>query len=78
MIERQTGIVFLKAVPDRKRRALTRIIRERCDVNGTIISDMWRAYHRLERSGYPHCMVNHSYSFYDRHTGAHTNTIECV
>lgn len=42
----------------------------------TIISDYWRAYNCLEQEGYQHLRVNHSLTFKDPETGAHTNSIE--
>ena len=68
IIERGTGIVYMVQVKTRDKKTLTKIIQDRCNVNATIISDMWKAYHKLGRKGYRHYMVNHSYSFVDRHT----------
>jgi hypothetical protein len=42
----------------------------------TIISDCWAAYRDLDAHGYTHHTVNHSIQFVNKHSGAHTNTIE--
>ncbi|GFT23073.1 uncharacterized protein TNCV_1858261 [Trichonephila clavipes] len=41
-----------------------------------IISDCWKAYNCLSHEGYQHLRVNHSLTFKDPETGAHTNSIE--
>ncbi|GFU62559.1 putative transposase-like protein [Trichonephila clavipes] len=41
-----------------------------------IISDCWKAYNCLSHEGYQHLRVNHSLTFKDPESGAHTNSIE--
>ncbi|KAK9711735.1 ISXO2-like transposase domain [Popillia japonica] len=38
--------------------------------------DCWKAYDVLHQEGYEHLKVNHSITFKDPETGAHTNSIE--
>ncbi|KMQ82689.1 protein tssc4-like isoform x1 protein [Lasius niger] len=40
------------------------------------MSDCWKAYACLEDEGFEHLSVNHSLTFKDPDTGAHTNSIE--
>lgn len=42
----------------------------------TIISDCWSAYSRLSDEGFEQLRVNHSVTFKDPDSGAHTNSIE--
>ncbi|GFW13383.1 DDE_Tnp_IS1595 domain-containing protein [Trichonephila clavipes] len=53
-----------------------KVIREWILPGTTIISDCWRAYECLSDEGYRHLAVNHSLTFKDPETGAHTNAIE--
>lgn len=41
-----------------------------------VISDCWKAYNCLEKEGYQHLTVNHSYNFVGPKSKAHTNIIE--
>ncbi|GFW97317.1 DDE_Tnp_IS1595 domain-containing protein [Trichonephila clavipes] len=55
---------------------LPELIREWILPGTTIIPDCWRAYECLSDEGYRHLTVNHSLTFKDPETGAHTNAIE--
>ncbi|GFV23249.1 mitotic-spindle organizing protein 2A [Trichonephila clavipes] len=57
-------------------RSVRKVIREWILPGTTIISDCWRAYECLSDEGYRHLTVNHSLTFKDPETGAHTNAIE--
>jgi transposase-like protein len=75
-VERETGICFMIPVDHRGKDILLAIIKH-CILPGTtIISDCWRAYNCLSDEGFIHETVNHSKTFKDPETGAHTNTIE--
>ncbi|KAJ0032074.1 hypothetical protein NQD34_002155, partial [Periophthalmus magnuspinnatus] len=56
-----------------RRRHLVPIIARHVRVGSSVISDEWRAYRIL---GYHHYTVNHSRSYVDPNTGAHTQHIE--
>ena len=77
-IERNTDKCFLVTCPGNKRDAasLIPIIKEFIQPGTTILTDMWKSYINLDSHGYIHHDVNHSRSFVDPSTGAHTNTIE--
>ena len=74
--ERGTGRTFLVAVHDRSAETLIGLIKQWILPGTTIISDCWAAYNSLREEGYTHFTVNHSITFVDQTTGAHTNTIE--
>ena len=75
-VERGSGKTFLVPVADRTADSLVTIIKNRIEPGTRIISDCWAAYWTLSDEGYEHQTVNHSISFVDEETGAHTNTIE--
>ncbi|GFS47192.1 mitotic-spindle organizing protein 2A [Trichonephila clavipes] len=52
------------------------VIKEWVVPGSVIISDCWKAYDCLSHDGYQHLRVNHSLTFKDPETGAHTNPIE--
>lgn len=53
------------------------LIAHHVKVGSTINSDEWRAYRNaLPQLGYTHFTVNHSVSYVDAQTGAHTQHIE--
>ena len=76
---RETGQVFMRIVKDRKRETLQKIIKEYVLPGTVILTDCWAAYNDLkhiEHLDYCHNTVNHSDTYVDPVTGAHTNTIE--
>ncbi|XP_050691605.1 uncharacterized protein LOC126983150 [Eriocheir sinensis] len=76
---KETRDVFLYAVERRDRSTLESCIKEIILPGSTIVSDMWKAYEKIEDiSGYnfKHLTVNHSENFVDPITGAHTQQIE--
>jgi len=75
-VERATGRTFLVAVHDRSAETLIGLIKQWILPGTTIISDCWAAYNSLREERYIHFTVNHSITFVDQTTGAHTNTIE--
>ena len=75
---RETGDLFLQIVTDRTKETLIPIIRQHIELGTTIISDCWKPYRCLKQQGYRHLTVNHSKTFLNRASGAHTNTIEGV
>lgn len=75
-IERGSGRCFFSAVENRTRDTLLSVIKENILPGTTIVSDCWKAYDCLSYEGFIHLTVNHSLTFKDPDTGAHTNTIE--
>lgn len=75
-VERETGRCFMIPVDSRGKDVLLCIIKHFILPHTTIISDCWRAYNCLDDEGYIHQTVNHSKTFKDPETGAHTNSIE--
>ena len=62
---------------ERSRRDLVPLLAHHVKVGSTIVSDEWRAYRNaLPQLGYTHFTVNHSVSYVDAVTGAHTQHIE--
>lgn len=78
IIERDSKRFRLIPCPGNKRDAATLfpIIQQNISPGTTINSDKWKAYARLNSSGFYHFTVNHSENFVDPVTGAHTQTIE--
>jgi hypothetical protein len=75
-IERGTGRTFLFAAHDRSAETLIGLIKQWILPGTTIISDCWAAYISPREEGYTHFTVNHSITFVEEKTGAHSNTIE--
>ena len=75
-VERGTGRCFFRVVEGRDAETLLPIVRDWVLPGTTIISDCWKAYNCLENEGYEHLRVNHSLTYVDPETGAHTNAIE--
>ncbi|KAM8701340.1 hypothetical protein ACLKA7_000891 [Drosophila subpalustris] len=75
-IERESGDFFIVPVESRSTESLLSIIKERVADGSTIISDCWRAYNCLESEEFVHQTVNHSKTFVDPKTQAHTKNIE--
>jgi transposase-like protein len=79
---RETGEVFaVVMLPNKEGKKLTgkqviEVIKSRCTVNSTIITDEFRAYNSLNKIGYEHFRVNHSLGQYSAGEGIHTNGIE--
>ncbi|GFU84135.1 mitotic-spindle organizing protein 2A [Trichonephila clavipes] len=75
-VERNSNKCFFRVVPNRTKEELLSVIKEWVVPGSVIISDCWRAYNCLSHEGYQHLRVNHSLTFKDPETGAHTNSIE--
>jgi hypothetical protein len=75
-VERGSGRTFLVAVHDRSAETLIGLIKQWILPGTTIISDCWAAYSSPRYEGYTYFTVNHSITFVDETTGAHTNTNE--
>ncbi|GFR04131.1 putative transposase-like protein [Trichonephila clavata] len=75
-IQRESRKSFFRVVANRTKKELLGVIREWILPGSTIISDCWRSYNCLSDEGYIHLRVNHSLTFKDPETGAHTNSIE--
>jgi transposase-like protein len=69
--------IFLVKVENRNTKTLTDIIEKHVLPGSIIITDCWKGYEKLdEKMDATHLTVNHSKSFKDNESGAHTNTIE--
>lgn len=77
-VTRGSSECFLVQCPDNKRDAntLCLLILQFVRPGTTIITDQWGGYNPLQHHGYQHYTVNHSASFVNTTTGAHTNTVE--
>jgi hypothetical protein len=63
-------------VHDRSAETIIGLIKQWILPGTTVITDCWAAYSFLLDEGYVHFAVNHSVTFVDETTGAHTNMIE--
>ena len=77
-IDTTTKEVFIVPVLSRQANLLIPVLQRHVLPGTTIISDLWRAYHRISDFGYIHQTVNHSRNFVDPVTGANTNAIESL
>ena len=75
-IDRMSGMCFMIPVESRSKEVLLCIIKHFILPGTTIISDCWKSYDCLKDEGFVHMQVNHSLTFRDPDTGAHTNNIE--
>ncbi|KAL6463645.1 hypothetical protein MHYP_G00280360 [Metynnis hypsauchen] len=67
----------LRLIERRSRGELMPLITQHVRRGSTILSDEWHAYRQtLPQLGYRHYTVNHSVSYVDAQTGAHTQHIE--
>ena len=72
---RETGEFFLVPVKNRTKRTLLALIKKRIHPGSIIISDCWKSYDCLKSEKFQHLQVNHSLTFVDEVTGAHTNKV---
>ncbi|GFX24742.1 DDE_Tnp_IS1595 domain-containing protein [Trichonephila clavipes] len=75
-VQRDPKKCIFHVVANRTKVELLSVIREWILPGTTIISDCWRAYKCLSEEGYRHLTVNHSLTFKNPESGAHTNSIE--
>ncbi|GFU67482.1 mitotic-spindle organizing protein 2A [Trichonephila clavipes] len=75
-VERNSNKCFFTVVPNRKKEELLSVIKEWVVPRSVIISDCWKAYNCLSHESYRHLRDNHSLTFKDPETGAHTNSTE--
>ena len=64
--------------PNRTKRVLLKIIKDKIRPGTTIISDCWKSYNTLGDEGFTHLSVNHSLTFKDPVTDAHTNKVKML
>ena len=68
---------LLSNVENQSANILLAIIHHRVHPGSIILSDCWKAYDNIQSElGLEYWQVNHSHTFIDPLTGAHTNTIE--
>lgn len=77
-VERESGKCFVHVVENRDRDTLLAIVKKYVRPGTTIISKCWKAYDCLAHEGFNHLTVDHSISFVDPETGAHTNTMKSI
>lgn len=75
MLDRETGEVISKVVPDAKGLTLRKHVRANVTKGATLHTDEYRAYVPLRDQGYEHKTVRHGAGEYAR-DGTHTNTLE--
>ena len=75
MLDRETGEVISKVVPDSTGKTLTGEIEAHVVKGSTIHTDEWKGYAKLGEKGYEHSTVNHAAKGYAR-DGSHVNTLE--
>lgn len=75
-VERGSKRCFFEVVPDRTKETLLNLIKQNILPGTTIISDCWKSYECLSENDFKHLQVNHTKTFKDPATGAHTNKIE--
>lgn len=78
---RETKECFIYAVPNRNEKTLLHCIKESIRPGSIIMSDMWKAYSKIEKipgMHLKHFTVNHSENFVNPITGAHTQSIESL
>ncbi|KAK7789573.1 hypothetical protein R5R35_007507 [Gryllus longicercus] len=75
-VERGSSRCFFKVVECRSKDILLDIIKNYIKPKSILISDCWKAYDCLKDEGFTHLKVNHSITFKDPESGAHTNSIE--
>jgi transposase-like protein len=70
--------MFACTVRSRSARTLRRVLRRHILPGTIVITDLWKGYNTQDmiQSGFIHYTVNHSQTFVDPQSGAHTNTIE--
>lgn len=76
-VDRKTGTLLLKCVPNRKKETLLPILDEHVSRESTIFHDDFATYRKLDEFGFCHGTVNHSVNFVSP-DGVCTNTIEGV
>jgi len=77
-VERESGRLFVRIVPNRSAETLLPIIQEWIAVNTKmLVSEEWRAYSKLKDKGYNHKTIKHKDNFVDKlQPTTHTQNIE--
>lgn len=75
-LERNTKRKFAIIVNNRNSTTLTDSIKRFVAPGTTIFTDGWRGYSKLNKEGFHHETVNHTYNYVDPDTGTHTNGVE--
>lgn len=75
-VDRDTKNKFAVAVEDRTSEILLNQIKRFVKPGTTIYTDGWRSYGCLQREGFIHQSVNHTYNFVDPEDGTHSNDVE--
>jgi len=73
LLDRETGEVRVKHVPNVQRRTLQDEIRKNVEAGSEVITDEWMGYHGLDPE-YVHNVINHAEAYVKGHV--HTNRIE--
>lgn len=70
------GKVYTIIIPEASGKILKGIIRTLVPKTTTVVTDGWKGYNRLNKSGYSHEIVIHKEGEYVNDAGFHTNSIE--
>ncbi|GFX82744.1 DDE_Tnp_IS1595 domain-containing protein [Trichonephila clavipes] len=71
-VERESGLCFMVAVPDRSEETLIGLIETWIEPGTVVVLDCWKTYERLSEKGYEHLTKNHSLEF----VNSETSTVE--
>ena len=78
MVERDSNMILLNPVTDRRETTLLPLIQRHVAKRSTIYSDGWSAYCNLNGAGYRHFTVLQKYTFLKEYKNTQTGAVEIV